>query len=84
MTSDYLQPGFMMSWFSNLFCPCCQAGELLMLAKRSRDKTEQERILRDSLQVGFDRHSNKHTLRTSHLLSRKLCIRNTSLIGQFI
>ena len=54
MTSDYLQPGFMMCLFSNVSFPYCQAGELLMLAKRSRDKTEQERILRDSLQVGFD------------------------------
>ena len=54
MTSDYPQPGFMVSWFSNLSFPYCQAGELLMLAKRSRDKTEQERILRDSLQVGLD------------------------------
>ena len=30
-----------------------QAGELLVLAERSRDKTEQERILRDSLQVSL-------------------------------
>lgn len=35
--------------FSNDDAVCTKAGELLMLAKRSRDKTEQERILRDSL-----------------------------------
>ena len=33
--------------------PSLQAGELLVLAERSRDKTEQERILRDSLQVSL-------------------------------
>ena len=54
MTIYYMLPGFMMSWFYNPSFSCCQAGELLMLAKRSRDKTEQERILRDSLQVGLD------------------------------
>ncbi|KAM7443523.1 hypothetical protein ABFA07_007737 [Porites harrisoni] len=36
--------------FSNDDAVSTKAGELLMLAKRSRDKTEQERILRDSLQ----------------------------------
>ena len=54
MTIDYRLPSFTMSWFYNPSFSCCQAGELLMLAKGSRDKTEQERVLRDSLQVGLD------------------------------